>query len=135
MEDNTKQINNSIASGRSYSIEVTEKDSQSDVQIKKPELLSLKCSNLEKMFTDIIENDSEVQPSVSSLNINTEESKVEEAKQRISDVSPNDYTREHVLSDLKVYLSKIGEFISPTKIGRQRWKNREHKLATFFGIF
>jgi len=39
MEDNTKQINNSTASGRSDSTEVTEKDSQPDAQIKKPELL------------------------------------------------------------------------------------------------
>ncbi|KAE9526608.1 hypothetical protein AGLY_013256 [Aphis glycines] len=100
MEDNSKQINNSIASGRSDSTEVTEKDFLLDVQIKKPELVSLKCRELEKMYSDIIENDSEVQPSESTVDIKIEEPKAEEAKQIFSDVSPDDYTRELVLSGL-----------------------------------
>jgi len=74
------------------------------------------------MYSDIIENNSEVQPSVSTdiVDIKIEEPKVEKTKQRISDVSPYDYTREHVLYDLKVYLSvpisKIESFMSSTEI-------------------
>ncbi|KAE9544423.1 hypothetical protein AGLY_001602 [Aphis glycines] len=121
MEDNTKQISNSIASGRSDSTEVTEKDSKPDVQIKKPELLPLKCRNLEKMYSDTIENDSEVQASASTVDIKIKEPKVKEAKQIISDVSPDNYTREHVqLSDLKVYLNvpinRIGAFMTSTNM-------------------
>jgi len=52
-----------------------------------------------KLYSDIIENDSEVQPPVSTVEINIEEPNVEEPKQR-SDVSPDDYTRELVLSGL-----------------------------------
>jgi len=81
----------------------------------------LKCRNLENINSDIIENDSEVQPSVSTVDTKIKELKVEEAKQRISDVSPDDYISEHVLSDLKVYLSlpinEIGAFMSPTDMG------------------
>ncbi|CAH1723517.1 unnamed protein product [Aphis gossypii] len=121
MEDNTKQINNSIASGprwiyppwsgRSDSTEITEKDSKPDVlMIKKPELLSLKCRNLEK-----------VQASESTVDIKIKEPKVEEALQIINNVSSDNYTREHVqLSDLKVYLNvpinEIGAFMSPTNM-------------------
>jgi len=96
MEDHTKQIKNSIVPGRSDNTEVTEKDSKPDVQIKKLELLSLKCRNLEKMYSDIIENDSEVQASASTVDIKIKEPKVEEAKQIISDVSPDNYALEHV---------------------------------------
>ncbi|KAE9524764.1 hypothetical protein AGLY_014814 [Aphis glycines] len=101
-------------SGRSDSTEVTEKDSKPDVHIKKPELLSLKCKNLEKL-----------QAFASTVDIKIKKPKVEEAKQIISDVSPDNYTREHVqLSDLKVYLNvpinEIGAFMSPTNMSSDK---------------